>query len=102
MEKPKKKIVRKPVKKKEPVAVKAKEEEKPVEVIEPAIVVEPDKSGLDEEGKIMSLTNLLQCLPPQYVTEEKIRDTVFALARFIPTEAQLEKARAGAPQRFPQ
>ena len=53
----------------------------------------PDLSRLDEEGKILSLQNLLRQMPPQYLTEEKLKESIWSIARFVPTDEQIKKAR---------
>jgi hypothetical protein len=67
--------------------------------------VKPDLSRLDEDSKMQSLINLLKVLPEQYRQDRAmLKENVYRLARFEPTDAQLDIVLDGAyvpPQRFP-
>jgi hypothetical protein len=97
-----------------PIAEYAQEQENVIEDVvlshvEPAeeklLDVKPDLSKLDDSDKMQSLLNLLKVLPEQYrQNREMLKENVYNLARFTPTDEMLDIVLDGSfvpPQRFP-
>ena len=85
----------------------ALEEEKPLEAViqSPLLEQKPDLSKLNDDDKMQSILNLLKVLPEQYrQNRDMLKENVYNLARFTPTDAMLDTVLDGAyvaPQRFP-
>jgi hypothetical protein len=85
------------------VEVEQKEIEAPAQVN--LLEEKPDLSKLSDDDKMQSLLNLIKVLPEQYrQNREMLKENVYNLARFTPTDAMLDTVLDGAyvaPQRFP-
>jgi hypothetical protein len=72
-------------------------------IVEPTLIIEEpkevslglvDRSALVDRDKLMTVINLLKVLPKQYQeTEATIKQNIWNIARFEPTNAMIQQAR---------